>query len=39
VQYPQAVNLPATGFIPVDLGILHDRNTECFRVVQNPEDH
>jgi hypothetical protein len=35
----QAVDLPATGFIPVVLGILHYSTILGIPVVQNPENH
>ena len=35
----QAVDLPATGFIPVVLGILHYSKILGIPVVQNPENH
>jgi len=35
----QAVDLPATGFIPVVLGILHYSKALEIPVVQNPENH
>jgi hypothetical protein len=33
------VDFPATGFISVVLGILHDSKTQGKPVVQNPENH
>ena len=35
----RGVDSPATGFIPVVLGILHYSNTLEIPVVQNPENH
>jgi hypothetical protein len=35
----QAIDFPASGFIPVVLGILHYLNTKAVPVLQNSENH